>query len=168
MRKRIFFVFLLVISSVSAFSQTLEDDLRTERAGQGHVMLRIPDDVLKAIKTEMFEEEKEEKEKTDADRLAEARKFRDATNKVRVRGYRVLVYSGGNNRAEKQKAQQAGEQMKRLFPAYPVYVHFESPRWVCRVGNFTDKAEANSLLSRVKSAGYRSAVVTEDVVLIAK
>ena len=54
----------------------------------------------------------------------------------KVNGYRVQVFAGGNSRADKIKAQNAGNSVKQAFPSQPVYVHFYSPRWICRVGNF--------------------------------
>lgn len=99
--------------------------------------------------------------------MKRAREFRDA-EKVQARGFRILVYAGGNKRSDKQKVEEVGAHMKRLFPYYPVYAHFESPRWVCRLGNFTKREEAEAVLQEVRDAGYRQAIVSEGVILVAK
>ena len=42
----------------------------------------------------------------------------------KVTGYRVQAFAGGNTRADKTKAQQAGNDIKMRFPDQPIYVHF--------------------------------------------
>ena len=69
----------------------------------------------------------------------------------KVTGYRVQAYSGGNSRADRQKAENIGNAIKMRFPDLPIYVHFYSPRWICRVGNFRTYQEANEVLKEVKS-----------------
>ncbi|MCH3981460.1 MAG: SPOR domain-containing protein [Prevotella sp.] len=77
----------------------------------------------------------------------------------KVNGYRVQVFSGGNSRQDKIKAQKAGNNVKMAFPELPVYVHFYSPKWVCRVGNFKSYEEAHRVLQKVMKMGYRSATI---------
>lgn len=78
-----------------------------------------------------------------------------------VIGYRVQAFAGGNTRADKQKAQQAGNAIKMRFPDQPIYVHFYSPRWICRVGNYKSIGEARRMLSAVKAMGYKAAVIVK-------
>jgi len=77
----------------------------------------------------------------------------------KVDGYRVQVFAGGNSRADKIKAQQIGNRIKMAFPDQPVYVHFYSPRWTCRIGNYRSAAEAQSVLQKIRKMGYRSAII---------
>lgn len=79
----------------------------------------------------------------------------------KVNGYRVQVFSGGNKREDRNAAEQIGHRVKASFPEQPVYVHFYSPRWACRVGNFTKKEDAYSLLKDIKKLGFKQAVVIE-------
>lgn len=81
-------------------------------------------------------------------------------------GFRVQVFSGGNTRVDRQKAEQAGRKVKAKYPDAPVYVHFYSPRWICRVGNFTDHKEAASMLHRVKELGFPGAVIVRTPVTV--
>lgn len=85
----------------------------------------------------------------------------------KVNGYRVQVFAGGNSRADKQKAQQAGNAVKRAMPDQPVYVHFYSPRWICRVGNYRSYEEANRVLSQVKKLGYKQACIVSGKINVA-
>lgn len=79
--------------------------------------------------------------------------------KKKVNGYRVQVYSGGNTRVARQEAEAAGQKVKSILPDEPVYVHFYTPRWLCRVGNFTSYNQALSVLRKVRKLGYRQAIV---------
>lgn len=80
-------------------------------------------------------------------------------NSYKMTGYRIQVFSGGNSRVDKQKAEKAGLDMKRLFPLEPVYVHFYSPSWKCRMGNYKTTAEARSILLQVKKFYPQACIV---------
>ncbi len=84
----------------------------------------------------------------------------------KVKGYRVQVYAGGNTRADKQRATEAGNAVKRRFPEQPVYVHFYSPRWICRVGNFRTYQEAQRVLKQVQAMGYKSASIVSGKITV--
>lgn len=85
----------------------------------------------------------------------------------KVNGYRVQVFAGGNSRTDKQKAERAGESVKLAFPDIPVYVHFYSPRWICRMGNFRTYEEANSVLKQVRDLGYKQACIVSGKITVA-
>ena len=85
---------------------------------------------------------------------------------TKVNGWRVQVYAGGNGRADRQKAERTGEEIKSLFPNEPVYVHFYSPRWVCRIGNYRTYEEAHDVLTKVKQLGYMSAVIVKGKITV--
>lgn len=77
----------------------------------------------------------------------------------KVDGYRVQVYAGTNSRQGKEQAQKAGNAVKMAMPDQPVYVHFYSPRWICRVGNYRSYEEASRVLKQVKALGYAQACI---------
>lgn len=89
-------------------------------------------------------------------------------NTMKVKGYRVQVFAGGNSRENKIKAQNIGNQLKAVFPDIPVYVHFYSPRWICRMGNFRTYQEAQSVLSQVQKLGYKQACIVSGKVTVAR
>ncbi len=94
----------------------------------------------------------------------------DAHKKVmkgyKVNGYRVQVFAGGNSRNDRIKAERVGNEVKSLFPGEPVYVHFYSPRWICRIGNYRTYEEAHEILTRAKSLGYESAIIVKGKITV--
>lgn len=84
----------------------------------------------------------------------------------KVTGYRVQVYAGGNSRNDRLKAEQTGNNIKMKFPDQPVYVHFYSPRWICRMGNFKSLAEAQKVLAKVKALGYKQACLVKGQITV--
>ncbi|NPD91879.1 SPOR domain-containing protein [Xylanibacter muris] len=87
-------------------------------------------------------------------------------NSRKVNGYRVQVYAGGNKREDRQRAQQAGNDIKTNFPDEPVYVHFYSPRWICRVGNYRTYEEAHRMLTEIRKLGYKQASIVKGKISI--
>ncbi len=88
-----------------------------------------------------------------------SRKF--AGKVYKTNGYRVQVLAGGNSRVDKTKATKAGSEMKGKFPDESVYVHFYSPRWICRMGNYRTYEEAHQMLRKVQQMGYRQASIVK-------
>lgn len=84
----------------------------------------------------------------------------------KVTGYRVQVFAGGNTRADRQKAEKIGNALKSYFPDHPVYVHFHSPRWICRMGNYRSYEEAHRILQEVKELGYKQATVVRGKITV--
>ena len=90
----------------------------------------------------------------------------DMSNKVmknsyKVMGYRVQAFAGGNKRDDRQAAENVGNAIKRRFPEQPIYVHFYSPRWICRVGNFRTYEEAHAMLVEIREMGYKQASIVK-------
>jgi len=88
-------------------------------------------------------------------------------NSRKITGYRIQAYSGGNSREDRRKAESIGSAIKAEYPALPVYVHFYSPRWICRVGNFRTYQEAESVLKELKSMGYKQACIVKGKITVA-
>jgi hypothetical protein len=84
----------------------------------------------------------------------------------KINGYRVQVYAGGNSRDARIKAERIGKEINALFPGEPVYVHFYSPRWICRMGNYRTYDEANEILRAVKKLGYSSAIIVKGKITV--
>lgn len=88
-------------------------------------------------------------------------------NSYKVTGYRIQAFSGGNSRADREKANQIGDAIKMRYPDQPVYVHFYSPRWICRVGNYRSYSEAAQMLRAIKAMGYKQACIVKGKINIA-
>ena len=84
----------------------------------------------------------------------------------KVNGYRVQVFAGGNSRDARVKAERMGREINSLFPGEPVYVHFYSPRWICRMGNYRTYEEAHQMLNAVKKLGYKSAIIVKGKITV--
>ncbi len=84
----------------------------------------------------------------------------------KINGYRVQVYAGGNSRDARRKAEKTGREINNLFPGEPVYVHFYSPRWICRMGNYRTYEEAHQILNAVKKLGYKSAIIVKGKITV--
>ena len=87
-------------------------------------------------------------------------------NAQKVTGYRIQAFAGGNTRADRVKAEQAGGKLKNAFPQQPIYVHFYSPRWICRMGNYKTYNEAAKLLKKVKALGYPQACIVKGKITV--
>ena len=83
-----------------------------------------------------------------------------------VMGYRIQVFAGGKTRADRQKAEQTANTLKSLFPDQKFYVHFYSPRWICRMGNFRTLEEAKEKLNEVVRMGYDTATLVRGKVTV--
>lgn len=83
-------------------------------------------------------------------------------------GYRIQVYAGGNSRTAREQAMRKGNLVKKYFSDVPVYTHFYSPRWTCRVGDFRSYEEASRALSELKSTGaFGEAVIVKCKIQVA-
>ena len=82
-------------------------------------------------------------------------------NSYKVTGYRVQAFAGGNTRNDRRTVETVGNNIKRRFPEQPIYVHFYSPRWICRVGNFRTYEEAHAMLLEIREMGYKQASIVK-------
>ncbi len=82
--------------------------------------------------------------------------------KVRMDGYRIQVYVGGNSRDAKTKAQQMEGKVRSFYPDVDIYTRFVSPRWICHVGDFKTRDEASDFLRDLRAkGGFSDAIVVK-------
>lgn len=167
---------------------------KTDNADSKKTVADNPQNVITQDKPEKTEEEKREeqaqrereeqlrREKEEyARKLAEQRlqeaeengegNVIDTSKKVmrqsyKVNGYRVQAYLGGNSRADREKAQQIGNAIKKKYPLEPIYVHFYSPRWTCRVGNYRTYEDAKEMLDKIKKMVYKQATILKGKITV--
>ena len=84
----------------------------------------------------------------------------------KVTGYRVQAFAGGNSRKDRIQAEQIGNNIKAQFANVPVYVHFYSPRWICRVGNYRTYEEAHQMLVHLRNLGYNQASIVKGKITV--
>ena len=96
----------------------------------------------------------------------------DLTKKImrggyKVNGYRVQAFAGGNSRKDRLQAERIGNEIKMQYANTPVYVHFYSPRWICRVGNYRTYEEAHQMLLSLRRLGYNQATIVKGKITVA-
>ena len=84
----------------------------------------------------------------------------------KVIGYRVQAFAGGNSRKDRQQAEHIGNSIRSQFIGVPVYVHFHSPRWICRVGNYRTYEEAHQMLLSLRNMGYNQATIVKGKITV--
>jgi len=88
-------------------------------------------------------------------------------NGHKIPGYRVQAFAGGNSRKDRQRAELTRNDIKSHYPNVPVYVHFYSPRWVCRVGNYRTYEEAHQMLVSLRELGFDQATIVKGKITVA-
>lgn len=84
----------------------------------------------------------------------------------KARGWRILVFTGGNKRIDRKNAQAAGKKVKRIYPGMPVYTHFYNPRWQTFCGNFHNHKEAESVKKELIKKGFKSACIVRTQIIV--
>ena len=72
-----------------------------------------------------------------------------ATQYVKMRGYKVQVFSGNDQRKSKDEAYYKQKLINDSFEDIETVVFFKSPRWILRAGNFKSREEANVVLYQI-------------------
>lgn len=155
MRRRIFlWLFVFAAANVCA-QEKFTDKLAEAKSGEG--VVRVFQDVeISAL--------------VNGNKPAQSGKTGSAGSSVRMmkaNGYRIQVYAGGNSRASKVEAQNIAAKVKNAFPDWTVYTHFQSPRWICRVGDFLTYEEAQSALSDLRETNeFNEALIVKTVIQV--
>ncbi len=85
----------------------------------------------------------------------------------KVTGYRVQAFAGGNSRKDRKQAERTRTNIKSYYPNVPVYVHFYSPRWICRVGNYRTYEEAHQMMNNLKELGFNQCTIVKGKIQVA-
>jgi hypothetical protein len=94
--------------------------------------------------------------------LTDTTKVQLTGQRVRMNGYRIQVYLGGNTRKGKTEAQMMKERVRNSFPELSVYAGFQSPHWICRAGDFRTMEEASEYLQQMRETGrFDEAVIVK-------
>lgn len=73
------------------------------------------------------------------------------SSQITVRGYRVQVYQGSNDRSSRTRAQYYEQVLKQRYgKEMPVYCYFKSPSWLCIIGDFLYYEDAYAAMRRIK------------------
>lgn len=146
--KYILFVLLALGSlSVSAQQRNILDELQKDKAGQGKVTVRQSAQIDALLgKVHVVSSNQ-------------------AENVLKVRGFRVQVYAGNGSRVARGEAQEVAEKIKMQFPEMPVYTFFQSPRWLCRVGDFRSVEEADAAMRMLRKTGkFKEVSIVREII----
>lgn len=87
----------------------------------------------------------------------------------KVQGFRIQLFSGSGNARAKQTAKAIEAKVRSSLPELSVYCHFKSPRWICRVGDFATRAEAQRYLTKIRNLNISGeATIVSDEVFVVK
>lgn len=179
--RKILFILIAFSLSASLHAQNILDEIRQDKPGQGHVTITQTQEIEELVK-QIKEEPVAKPSATPSESSVATSDMRrnpvtdveadasvSTTHKMmrrsyKAQGYRIQLYSGGNKRVDREKCEQIARQMKASFPNMPVYVHFYSPSWKCRAGNFTSHEEASKVLQQVRRMGYTQACLVKGTV----
>lgn len=93
----------------------------------------------------------------------------EPANKVKIKGYRIRVFSGNQQNVSKTKAYKIQDEINAKMPDLSTYVSFKTPNWRIMVGDYRTSEEANSMLRVLRkefpSLGKEMFVVSEDIEL---
>ena len=122
--------------TISAQQKNIVDELQVERVGHGRVTVHQDADIA-ALLGVVYEKGQDEQE----------------PKVLKARGYRVQVYAGNYSRVARQEANEVADKLREEFPELPVYIFFQAPRWLCRVGDYRSIEEADAVMRRLKATG---------------
>ena len=191
MRRLVTIVILCIGCLMTASAQTFTQRVQQKgKAGEGTVTItqdKAIDDLVNGPATQLPEKnadetaQKAEQQKNHELTLKRRESYRDTTTVdpssidtrkkvmrggMKVNGYRVQAFAGGNQRKDRQKAEQIGSTIKASYPREPIYVHFYSPRWICRVGNYRTYEEANEMLQNIRKLGISGASIVKGKITV--
>lgn len=69
---------------------------------------------------------------------------------MKMRGYKIQVFSGNDQRKSKDEAYNKQRQINESFEEIETVVFFKSPRWILRAGNFRTREEANMMMEQIR------------------
>lgn len=176
MVRRIFLFAWLGMASCMVFNarcsmlmaqEKFTDRLRQSVAGQGTVRLYQDADIEELVngKRTATPAQANDAKRTSSSQLPDTTDVQGNPafglgHKVRMNGYRVQVYSGGNSRDAKNRAYQMENLVKAYAPGQAVYTRFVSPRWICHVGDFQTREEALEFLEELRKTGRFAEAIT--------
>jgi len=168
-------VLVFMVSFVTMKAQTMFiDHLQQQGEGEGHFEIEqdprltaiingeeiVPSTI--ATTTKVASISTESKVRQDADDL----KGKASGMHKKIRGYRVQVYFGGNQRSDQTQAQKVGSRITSMFQELRAYTSFVSPHWCCRVGDFPKYEDAAAYMHKIKARGIAEAMVVKSEIYV--
>ena len=80
--------------------------------------------------------------------------------------YRVQAFKGINTVQGRIQAEDVKKKLGSSFPNEKFYIHFYTPNWTCRMGDYQSYDKANKMLLEVKKLGYNQATIVEGEIVV--
>lgn len=131
-----FFVNTLLIAAQGPVQSntTIIDELNSSKSNQGKVTV-YQDEAIKDILA-----------KSASSNLPVYSSGDGSVQYVKMRGYKIQVFSGNDQRKSKDEAYYKERLINGSFEDIETVVFFNSPRWILRAGNFKTRNEANAVM----------------------
>lgn len=158
MKKSLFILLVIILSSQIVCAQKdqgpIVKDLNTSKYGQGNVKI-YQDETIQGILAQ----------RSDSVILNSGTDL-TSTEFVKVKGFKIQVFSGNNQSRSKNEAFSKKAQVEDAFPELEALVTFNSPFWRLRVGNFQTREEAQAVLAEMKRRlpSFREMYIVSDVI----
>ena len=118
-------------------STSIIEDLNSKKTNQGNVMI-YQDEAIKGILT-----------KPAPANLPVYSSGDGSVQYVKMRGYKIQVFSGNDQRKSKDEAYYKQKLINDVFSDIETVVFFNSPRWILRAGNYKTRSEANAAMELI-------------------
>jgi septal ring-binding cell division protein DamX len=119
-------------------NNSIIDELNSERPFQGNVTV-YQDEAIKGILAKPAPKELPVFSSADG-----------STQYVKMRGYKIQVFSGNDQRKSRDEAYSKQRLINEKFDDIETVVYFQSPRWILRAGNFRSREEANRAMNELR------------------
>lgn len=151
LKKIVLFSFMFVCSSTLIFGQKdIVKSLQSNEYGKGKVRIFQAPEILNLL----YANKADIVEKGDV-------------KMIKTSGYRIQVYAGNNTRQAKERAESVAKEIAQYFPDITIYTPFISPRWLCRVGDFTSIEEADDMMRKIKKLKkFKETAIVREQILI--
>lgn len=156
MKKFMILSFLLfaVCICIKAQSESIIEDLNSVKANEGNISIYQDDAITKLIGAKIANSNRATDSKLTKEQLStnEDGNSNKASKKyISTKGYRILVYSGSEQKKAKNEAQSRRNTIHSSFPNMEVSISYSSPVWRVKAGNFRNREQAAQALSEMKS-----------------
>jgi hypothetical protein len=129
---------LFISAQESAQSNEIIEELNSSKVNQGNVTV-YQDEAIKGILA-----------KPAPTNLPVYSSGDGSVQYVKVRGYKIQVFSGNDQRKSKDEALYKERLINGSFEDIETVVFFNSPRWILRAGNFKTRGEANVVMEKLR------------------
>ncbi|MDR1884083.1 MAG: SPOR domain-containing protein [Prevotella sp.] len=155
---------ILVICLLSGFAsaqdgnKTIIEELNSSKWGQGNIKVMQDEAVQNILGV---------RHATVADTAKVLGAIDPAANFIKVKGFKIQIFSGNNQQHSKREAESKQALVKSAFPELETVVDFPSPFWRLRAGNFVSREDAEEVLKEMKKtfpSFGREMYVVSDVV----